>query len=370
MSKPAPLRDDPGLTLALAVVVSSTIPLLLLDADKRVVAASASFCTAFEIDCSKAAGNLLSELGAGEWGPRTLQALLDATISGGASVEAYEMDLRREGRPTRYLAVNVRRLTSGPESAQARLLLSINDLTERRLIEERDRATRTKNEGLERDNQLLMHEITHRVANSLQIIASVMMQNARRTQSDETRSHLRDAHHRVMSVAELQQQLAVSTTGSVNIRSYLTKLCATISASMIADPDRLHLAVDAEDVDVDPALSVSMGLVVTELVINALKHAFPGEAAGAITVHYSSNGPTWVLCVTDNGVGMPQPHGPAMAGLGTSIVNALARQMGARVTVEDAYPGVKVSFGPRAHWQTGPRSRSVAARNRGLAGRS
>jgi two-component sensor histidine kinase len=337
MPTAAPMRDDPGLTLALAMVVSSTIPLLLLDAQKRVVAASASFCAAFEIDCASAAGHLLTELGEGEWGSRQLQALLDATISGDALVEAYEMDLIRDGQPTLRLALKGQRLPATGDNADIRLLLSINDLTEQR-------AARTKNQELERDNQVLMNEITHRVANSLQIIASVMMQNARRTQSEETRNHLRDAHNRVMSVAELQQQLAVSTTGAVNIRSYLTKLCATISASMIDDPDRLRLIVEAEDVEVDPALSVSAGLVVTELVINALKHAFVGGAAGVITVRYDSAGPAWTLSVSDDGVGMPTPHGPEMAGLGTSIVKALARQLRAEVVVEDASPGVRVSL--------------------------
>ncbi|MET3664669.1 sensor histidine kinase [Caulobacter sp. 1776] len=342
MPNSAPLRDDPGLTLALAIVVTSTVPMLLLDADKRVVAASASFCTAFDVDCT-VAGALLTELGEGEWGSRTLQSLIDATISGDAAIEAYEMDLQRAHRPPRHLAIKVQRLTAPDDPTQMRLLLSITDLTDLRRLEKSGLATRAKNEALERDNQLLLLEIRHRVANSLQIIASVMMQNARRTQSEETRSHLRDAHNRVMSVAELQQQLAVSTSGAVNIRSYLTKLCATIGASMIADPDRLRLRVDAQDVDVDPAVSVSLGLIVTELAINALKHAFPGEVEGTITVKYAAVGPAWTLSVTDDGKGMPQPHGPAMAGLGTSIVQALARQLRAQVTVEDARPGVSVS---------------------------
>lgn len=343
MSNAAPLRDDPGLTLALALVVTSTVPMLLLDAHKRVVTASASFCTAFDIDCGTVAGHLLTELGEGEWSSRTLLSLIDATASGDAAIEAYEMDLKRAGRPTRQLALKVQRLTSPDDLAQMRLLLSINDLTELRARDRSDLAARAKNEELERDNQLLLLEIRHRVANSLQIIASVMMQNARRSQSEETRGHLRDAHNRVMSVAELQQQLAVSTSETVNVRAYLTKLCATIGASMIADPDRLRLRVDAQDVDIDPAVSVSLGLIVTELAINALKHAFPGMVEGTITVKYAAEGPAWTLTVTDNGRGMPQPHGPAMAGLGTSIVQALARQLRAKVSVEDAHPGVTVS---------------------------
>lgn len=345
MPTTAPMRDDPGLSLALAMVVSSTAPLLLLDGDQRITAVSASFCSTFDIDCATAAGHRLSELGQGEWDVRQLAMLMDATISGDATIEAYEMDLHRPGRPSRSLVLNLQKLNYGAPNTQVRLLLTVNDVTEARKIARQDRETQAKNEDLERDNQVLLQEIRHRVANSLQIIASVMMQNARRSQSEETRSHLRDAHNRVMSVAELQQQLAVSTHGTVSLRVYLTKLCATIGASMIADPQRLALTVEAEDATVDAGVSVSIGLIVTELVINALKHAFPDDREGKITVRYDSEGPAWTLSVSDDGVGMPSATATAAttAGLGTSIVQALARQLRAEVVVVATNPGVRVS---------------------------
>ena len=189
-----------------------------------------------------------------------------------------------------------------------------------------------------------MQEIRHRVANSLQIIASVLMQNARSAQSDEARDHLRDAHARVMSISDLQQQLAGATAGTVELRAYLTKLCATIAASMIPDPAKLALVVVAEEATVDAGVSVSLGLVVTELVINALKHAFPGEKSGKITVDYQTEGAMWTLSVADNGVGMPKNPPEDASGLGTSIVQALARQLKARVDLDDMDPGTKVSI--------------------------
>src|SRR3546814_18014176 len=72
---------------------------------------------------------------------------------------------------------------------------------------------------------ILLQELQHRVANSLQIIASVLMQSARRVQSEEARGHLHDAHNRVMSIATLQQQLAASRLGDVELRGYFTQLC-------------------------------------------------------------------------------------------------------------------------------------------------
>jgi two-component system, sensor histidine kinase PdtaS len=93
---------------------------------------------------------------------------------------------------------------------------------------------------------------------------------------------------------------------------------------------------------------VSLGLIVTELVINALKHAFPGERSGKIKVGYHSHGPNWTLSVTDNGIGMPADAAAVKPGLGTSIVQALTMQLHAVVEIADANPGTAVSI---AHTQ-------------------
>jgi two-component sensor histidine kinase len=218
-----------------------------------------------------------------------------------------------------------------------RLLLSVADVTDARAAEK-------LKDDLLREKAILLQEIQHRVANSLQIIASVILQSARKVQSEETRSYLRDAHNRVMSVATLQQQLAASRLGDVALREYFEQLCESIGASMIPDHKQLTLDVVADGSAVPAEISVSLGLVVTELVINALKHAFPDGRAGKIVVSYESHKPNWVLSVRDDGVGMPKDLPSATPGLGTSIVAALANQLGARVDVADGNPGTIVSL--------------------------
>lgn len=338
--------DDPGLSLALAMVAASAAPLLLIDGDLKIVAVSNSFCRTFGLDAEIAFGRPLTELGAGEWNVPQLKMLLESTADGAAAIDAYEMDLKRPDRPDRRLVVNVQKLAYA-DPDKLRLLVAITDVTDARLATKKDqdqlRVNAARNDELAAENDALMQEIRHRVANSLQIIASVLMQNARSAQSEEAREHLRNAHARVMSIADLQLQLAGATTGTVELRAYLTKLCATIAASMIPDLTRLGLEVVAEDVTVDAGVSVSIGLVVTELVINALKHAFPDNGAGKITVDYQTEGPMWTLSVSDNGLGMPK-GAPATSGLGTSIIQALARQLQARVDLDDMNPGTKVSL--------------------------
>lgn len=323
--------------MAIALISSSFTPLLLLKEDLTVIAASDSFCRAFDLKKDEVNGRPLPDLGAGEWNVPQLISLLKATIAGKAAIDIYEMELVREGKNTCRLLVNAHALDYF-EAESIRIVFSATDVTAERLAEK-------VKDDLIREKQLLLQEIQHRVANSLQIIASVLLQSARKVQSAETRDHLHDAHNRVMSVAMLQKHLATTTIENVMLRTYFKDLCTSIGASMIPDPDRLSLTANIDDTVVDPDTSVSLGLVVTELVINSLKHAFPGRTQiGAITVDYHSDGSAWTLVVADDGVGMPKDPEDRKPGLGTGIVEALANQLGATVSITDQAPGTKVSL--------------------------
>ena len=337
MAAPTPLQPDGSLSLALAVVGSSSAPLLLLDGDLNVIAASASFFTAFDVNPVGAVGEPLFDLGDGEWNLPRLRSLLTATLTRAADVDAYEMELNsaRLGG-VRNLLLNAHLLVYG-DGADVRVLLSMSDVTDAK-------ASEKLKDDLLREKAILLQEVQHRVANSLQIIASVILQSARKSQSDETRDYLRDAHSRVMSVAALQQQLAASRLGEVALKPYFDQLCVSVGASMIRNHEQLSLHVDCDDSSVDADISVSLGLIVTELVINSLKHAFPGGRHGRITVSYQAHGPNWTLAVADDGVGMPKDAESAMPGLGTSIVEALAKQLNARVQVIGGHPGTTVSI--------------------------
>lgn len=319
----------------LAVVVLSNEPLLFLSTDLQIIAASISFCNAFDIDAATIVGRRLGTLGDGEWNMPKLVSLLNATASGSAKIEAYEIDLKRPNQKTRQLVVNAQILDDGQKD-HVRLLLAVTDMTDAR-------ATARLKDDLLNDKAILIQEVQHRVANSLQIIASILMQGARRVQSDEARDHLQNAHHRVMSISAVQKQLSTSKGGKVPLKAYMALLCESLGASMIADQDRLSIAVKVDDSSVEADVSISLGLIVTELVINALKHAFPDQPKGKITVSYASKGRDWTLMVADDGIGMPTGPATPKAGLGTGIVEALAKNLQGTLEVSCAEPGTAVT---------------------------
>jgi chemotaxis protein methyltransferase CheR len=132
----------------------------------------------------------------------------------------------------------------------------------------------------------------------------------------------------------------------IEIASYLSKLCETLAQSMIGDSRPISLKVESEAGSVVSREAVSIGLIVTELVMNALKHAFPNpKRDAAIVVSYKVAEKDWKLTISDNGVGKPDVKtSQSKAGLGTSLIQALARQLDATVEVASDHHGTAVSM--------------------------
>jgi len=330
---------DDAHALAQAIVDTVREPLLVLDRDLRVVTASRSFYLTFRVNRQETQGQLLYSLGDGQWDIPALRALLEKIVPEHAVLNNYQVEHEFPHIGHRIMLLNASKVFYD-DDAHTTVLLAIEDITERKAIE-------LQMEELLRQKELLLEEMQHRIANSLQIIASIIMLKARAVQSPETRLHLEDAHKRVMSVAAVQQHLQVSSRGElIEVAPYLSKLCATLALSMIDEDTHVSIDVQAGGASVSSSDAVSIGLIVTEAVINALKHAFKAdEKDGRIVVSYEVMGEDWKLAVTDNGMGKPET-GPDVAkvGLGTSIVNALAQQLDARVALVTGQGGTNVSI--------------------------
>ncbi len=334
------IRDaDDASALAQAIVDTIRDPLLVLDQNLCVVAANRAFYQTFKLNRQDIHGEPIYGLSNGQWDIPELRLLLEDVGPLHAAMEPYEVewDFPMIGRRTMLLDA---REVFNQRDAQKLILLAIEDVTDRRAAE------RTTAELLQQ-KETLLQEMQHRVANSLQIIASILLLKARTVQSEEIRLHLQDAHDRVMSVATVQQQLQGSGHGkSIELGPYLCRLCETLAASMIGDSRAITVTVKAGPGMATSAEAVSIGLITTELVINALKHAFPGSSgSGEILVEYEVDEANWRLSVSDNGGGLRQDGGRrSHAGLGTTIVEALAHQLKARVEITSRSPGMTVAI--------------------------
>jgi len=323
--------------LAQAVVDTVREPLIVLDKDLRVVAASRSFYVKFSADPRDTQGKRFYELGDREWDIPKLRLLLEEIIPNKNPMNEYEVehDFPRIGRRVMLLNACVVQY----EKAHTNILLGIEDITVQRNLE-RDK------DDLLRQKDVLLDELQHRVANSLQIIASIIMMKAKSVESEETRRHLQDAHTRVISVAAVQEHLHASAgIGSMEMQPYLTKLCEALAHSMIGEDQFVSLKVLGQGGRATCRDAESLGLIVTELVINALKHAFKIKTKDAeISVSYEVSGTDWKLSVVDNGIGKPDGvFAQPKSGLGTGIVKALAKQLDSQVVTQSGPEGTAVS---------------------------
>jgi PAS domain S-box-containing protein len=332
---------DDASALAQAIVDTIRDPLLVLDQDLRVVTANRTFHQTFRMSRQDIQGRPVYRLGDGQWDIPELRSLLEEVAPQRAAMEAYEVERNFPAIGRRSMLLNAREVFN-QRSAPTLILLTFEDVTERRAAE-REIAE------LLQQKETLLQEMQHRVANSLQIIAGILLLKARTVQSEETRLQLMAAHQRVMSVAAVQQQLFASRHGEpLEIGPYLSRLCETLAASMTDDSRPISLKVQAEGGMASSAEAVSIGLIVTELVINTFKHAFVGDrTAGFLVVAYEATETGWRLAVSDNGIGKPKGHlnlEKTTPGLGTIIVEALAKQLDARVEVVRNPHGMTVSI--------------------------
>ncbi len=283
-------------------------------------------------------------MGNGQWDIPALRRLLEDIIPQHTTMEGYEVECEFPDIGRRAMLLNARKVFYEGNNSTS-LLLAIEDVTSQRALE------RQKDELL-RQKDLLLIEMKHRVNNSLQIIASILLMKAKTVQSEDARRHLREAHERVLAIANVQDKLHPTAFGEeIEAGNYLKKLCDSLAASMIFENEPITLKVEAEVGTMTSEQAVSMGLITTELVINALKHAFPDGTDGAVVVSFELSASAWRLSVLDNGVGISVglSEAPVKIGLGTSIVEALARQLGGRVITSVGLPGTSVSVTvPRA----------------------
>jgi hypothetical protein len=248
--------------LAHAIVDTIREPLIVLDQDLRVVAASRSFYLTFKVNADDTQGKLLYGLGDAQWDIPKLRLLLGKIVPEQGAMENYEVEHDFPSIGRRTMLLNARKVFY-EKGSHSTVLLGIEDVTDKRILE-------NEKDELIRQKEVLLEELEHRVVNSLQIIASIIMLKARTVESEETRRHLEDAHNRVISVATVQKHLRGSVANlTIEMGPYLATLCTALAQSMISDNRRISIKFNGTGGNSTRRNAESIGLIVTELVINS-----------------------------------------------------------------------------------------------------
>ena len=190
------------------------------------------------------------------------------------------------------LAMRVIPLTATPDSEAAIVILA--DVTE----------LRKKDEELYIQS-VVIKEIHHRVKNNLQTIASLLRLQARRTESDEAKSILRDAINRVNSIALVHESLSQQDKGEINVSVVAREIYQAILSSMVAPDLKLETTFVVDSAFLPSEQANSIALTLNELLQNAIEHGFSDRKTGKLSVSFKAHPDGYVLEITDDGMGLP-----------------------------------------------------------------
>jgi two-component sensor histidine kinase len=202
-------------------------------------------------------------------------------------------------------------------------------------------ASRDRYAALAAEREVLLREVNHRVGNSLQIIASLLHLQAKSSAQDDVKAALTNAMGRVAAVAQVHRRLYTShDLKNVMLNQYLDALLEDLRRS--AEGNRMsRLTLRAEPIEIDPDRAVAIGIIVNELVMNAVKYAYP-HGAGPIDVALHVKGDDLVLSIADNGVGLNGKTDPRSTGMGQRIVTAMASKLEASVERDPDHAGTRI----------------------------
>jgi PAS domain S-box-containing protein len=308
--------------------------LLLLEPDLTIRFANRSFCHTFEVAPEETVGRKLYELGNGQWDIPNLRTALATITSGRKTIEAFEVEYFVPSIGRRIMVLNARKVYR-PGNKVQQILLAIEDVTERARLE-REHAAAHERIGM------LLQELTHRVKNSLQFIGSMVMIEARSHGSREGKAALERVSHRITALGHLYSKLSKSdTVEAVDAATYLDELCRDLVASVHEEGDTsIVLKTDIESELLPTDRAIPIGLIVNELVTNAVKYAFPGGAKGTVMVTLKRVPGELRLTVADDGQGLDPRR--ADSGLGGRLVEGFAQQLGGQVERKSDSQGTTV----------------------------
>ncbi|MHC1547684.1 sensor histidine kinase [Phyllobacterium sp. K27] len=200
------------------------------------------------------------------------------------------------------------------------------------LRRDRERADMEILRGKERA-EILLAEVNHRVGNSLALVAALIRLQISSIDNEEVKHALTEAQARITAIGGMHRSLYSSDdVRQVEMDKYLASLTSELRSSLEHTGHKLTISLDVEHIRLSSDQAVSVGMVVTELVTNAYKYAYPGTNDGEIRISLLRSGDDKaVLAVEDDGIGWKQADQPKGTGLGTRIVKGMAANLGTQI---------------------------------------
>ena len=201
-------------------------------------------------------------------------------------------------------------------------------------------AARTADLAAARDRaEMLLSEVNHRVANSLSLVSSLITLQSRALVDQGAKDALAETQERIFAISLVHKRLYGSAdVRSVALDEYLTGLLDHLRTSLRGQSHGVELTYHIEAVELETDASISLGVVVTELVTNAFKYAYP-DGVGEVRVRFGKHGDRLELVVEDDGIGRAEGAPARGTGVGTRIVNAMCMSLGAKVEYRPHQPG-------------------------------
>jgi two-component sensor histidine kinase len=218
-------------------------------------------------------------------------------------------------------------------------------LDARRILAEKERAEQRLRES-NAQLQTMLREMNHRVANSLQMVSSLVKLQARRATTAESQAIMRDIRHRIDAVYRVHRQLYVSGDGTtVGMVDYITGLVEDMTLTFSNITAARPIRVMAGAVDLPASDAISLGICISELVSNACKYAYAEDQNGEVRVIFTPlGGNGFRLVVEDDGRGLAKNSAPTGTGLGTQIIHAMTHSLGATLNQTNTGNGFRITL--------------------------
>lgn len=312
-----------------AIIGTVHHPLVVLDGQLRLVLANRCFYETFGYDPQAIEQQGLLEIGGGEWDSPELRSLLQEMLEQDIEFQGCEMPHLAAGGQARVLLLNAHIVR--PSTRGQTILLGIEDITERRETE--DRIQRSLQE-----KEVLLREIHHRVKNNLQIVSSLLSLQSNRVSDPRVTEMLQDSQNRVRAMAMVHEILYQSSNFSeLNFTEYAQLLVRNLFRSYTIDREAIALRIETEPgIFLHPDKAVLCGLIVNELVTNALKHGLHDEPEGEVFVTLESPSPGLLkLTVGNNGQQLPEDFDlQSLSSVGLNLVISLVEQLKGTLEIE------------------------------------